>query len=442
MGSGALALSSLISSCRTNQMNGYDEFINTLEQPPLINNQNFTLAASSENYSIGENYQISGFQFNQSYPSPTIKCQHGDRIKAIFENQIGQDSIIHWHGLIVPPDMDGHPKDAISGGAYEYDFLINQRAGTYWYHPHPDRITGDQVYKGLAGFFIVEDEEEKALDLPNGEFEIPLLIQDRRSTSSGEIVYDPSMHEQMMTGFLGDKVLINGTPAAFKDVKKGRYRVRLLNGSNARIYNIAFQNQLPFTLIGGDGGLLPKALEVDQLLLAPGERADILIDFSKFSQERASLVSLPFDIPSSGGMMNGMGNMMGGSSPEQGASFKLMDFKIIDERVGSIPELPKELFADQATKRVKLGLLLSEVIKQNDLKADDEKVQQRIEDFAQTYESPEEVINWYASNPEERNKVESVVLEDQLVDWVLEKANVTETSLSFEELMSSAQAAG
>lgn len=78
------------------------------------------------------------------------------------------------------------------------------------------------------------------------------------------------------------------------------YRVRLLNGSNARIYNIAFQNQLPFTLIGGDGGLLPKALEVDQLLLAPGERADILIDFSKFSQERASLVSLPFDIPSSG----------------------------------------------------------------------------------------------------------------------------------------------
>ncbi len=106
------------------------------------------------------------------------------------------------------------------------------------------------------------------------------------------------------------------------------------------------------------------------------------------------------------------------------------------------PELPKELFADQATKRVKLGLLLSEVIKQNDLKADDEKVQQRIEDFAQTYESPEEVINWYASNPEERKKVESVVLEDQLVDWVLEKANVTETSLSFEELMSSAQAAG
>lgn len=106
------------------------------------------------------------------------------------------------------------------------------------------------------------------------------------------------------------------------------------------------------------------------------------------------------------------------------------------------PELPKELFHEQATKRVKLGLLLSEVIKQNDIKADADKVQQRIEEFAQTYQSPEEVINWYNSNPAERSKVESGVLEDQLVDWVLEKAKVTETTLTFEELMNSAKAAG
>lgn len=106
------------------------------------------------------------------------------------------------------------------------------------------------------------------------------------------------------------------------------------------------------------------------------------------------------------------------------------------------PELPKELFHEQAAKRVKLGLLLSEVIKQNDIKADADKVQQRIEEFAQTYQSPEEVINWYNSNPAERSKVESGVLEDQLVDWVLEKAKVTETTLTFEELMNSAKAAG
>ena len=106
------------------------------------------------------------------------------------------------------------------------------------------------------------------------------------------------------------------------------------------------------------------------------------------------------------------------------------------------PDLPKELFKDQATKRVKLGLLLSEMIKQNDIKADAEKVQARIEEFAQTYQSPEEVINWYNSNPEERNKVESVVLEDQLVDWVLEKAKITETQLTFDELMAPTQATG
>jgi len=105
------------------------------------------------------------------------------------------------------------------------------------------------------------------------------------------------------------------------------------------------------------------------------------------------------------------------------------------------PELPKELFTAQATKRVKLGLLLSEVIKDNDIKADDAKVQERIEEFAQTYQSPEEVINYYNSNPAERSKVESVVLEDQLVDWVLEKADVTETKLTFKELMEPAQPA-
>ncbi len=106
-----------------------------------------------------------------------------------------------------------------------------------------------------------------------------------------------------------------------------------------------------------------------------------------------------------------------------------------------MPELPREMFEVQAKKRVKLGLLLSEVIKVNDIKADDEKVQQRIEEFAQQYGDPEEVINWYKSNPQERSKIESVVLEDQLVDWMLEKSKVTEEALSFDELMNSAQAA-
>jgi len=102
-------------------------------------------------------------------------------------------------------------------------------------------------------------------------------------------------------------------------------------------------------------------------------------------------------------------------------------------------DLPKEIFQEQAAKRVKLGLLLSEVIKVNDIKADDDKVEKRIEEFAQSYGDPAEVIAWYNSNPQERAKIESVVLEDQLVDWVLEKAKVTETSLSFEELMAPAK---
>ncbi|HBX67664.1 MAG TPA: bilirubin oxidase, partial [Balneolaceae bacterium] len=98
-----------------------------------------------------ESLSLAAFQFNNSVPGPTIRHVKGQELNIQFTNNIGQESIIHWHGLIVPPEMDGHPKDAISGGAYDYEFSLNQRAGTYWYHPHPHRITGEQVYRGLAG---------------------------------------------------------------------------------------------------------------------------------------------------------------------------------------------------------------------------------------------------------------------------------------------------
>lgn len=343
LGAGAFTLAPVLSSCTVQTQIDPEVFQLPLQLPDVISAGNFSLNASRNTYRIGDELQISGLQFNEQYPSPTIRSERGKTQTISFNNEIGQDSIIHWHGLIVPPEMDGHPKDAISSGAYEYDFLINQRAGTYWYHPHPHRLTGEQVYKGLAGFFIVEDNEEKALNLPTGEFEISLLIQDRRITSTGEIRYNPSMSEQMMTGFLGDQILVNGVPSPYHNVLRGTYRFRLLNGSNARIYNIAFQNETPFMLIGSDGGLLPEAIKVESVLLAPGERADILVDFSGFDEEKVSLQSLPFDIPSSGGMMNGMGNMMGGNGPEQGIGFKLMEFRINNESIENDIELPKEL---------------------------------------------------------------------------------------------------
>jgi len=339
-GAGAITFSPLLISCFNGNSVQNGEFQLPLELPSELTGANSTLNASSSNIQIGDSYSLSAFRFNDSLPAPTIRKKRGDTVQIHFENNIGQESIIHWHGLIVSPDMDGHPKDAFTEGSYDYQYTINQRAGTYWYHPHPHRITGPQVYKGLAGFYFIEDEEEQALNLPSGDHEIPLVIQDRRADGN-DIVYNPSMPDRMMSGYLGDLILVNGVPTPFHEVGPGYYRLRILNGSNARIYNLSFENDAPFTVIGTDGGLLPKPLETNELLLAPGERADILVDFSTgFNQDRVKLISKTFDVPS-GGMM-GMQNMMGGNF-EQGTGFSIMEFRITKSDSNTSFELPDQL---------------------------------------------------------------------------------------------------
>ena len=339
-GAGAITFSPLLISCLDGNSVQNGDFQLPLALPFELTGTNSTLTASPSNIQIGDSYSLSAFRFNDSIPGPTIRKQRGDKVQIRFENNIGQESIIHWHGLIVPPDMDGHPKDAFTEGSYDYEYTINQRAGTYWYHPHPHRITGPQVYKGLAGFYLVEDEEEQSLNLPSGDYEIPLVIQDRR-VNGNEIVYNPSMPDRMMSGFLGDLIMVNGVPTPFHEVGPGYYRLRILNGSNARIYNLAFENDAPFTVIGTDGGLLPKPIETNELLLAPGERTDIIVDFSTgFDREKVKLISKPFNIPS-GGMM-GMQNMMG-SDFEQGTGFSIMEFRITKPDGNTSFELPEQL---------------------------------------------------------------------------------------------------
>ncbi len=344
LGAGVLALSPWLTSCISDNTIASGNFVNKLPLPDEIKDLSFDLTASAADMNLTEDLHLSGFHFNKRIPGPTIRQNRGDEVNIRFNNEIGQDSIIHWHGLIVPPDMDGHPKDVITSGTYEYLIALNQRAGTYWYHPHPHHITGEQVYRGLAGFYFIEDEEEKALNLPDGKYELPLVIQDRKVNDNGQIVYDPSMPERMMTGFLGNTILVNGTPSPYHEVEQGTYRLRILNGSNARIYNLAFQNEMPFTVIGTDGGLLPEAIETSELLMAPGERTDLLVDFSQVNNKsRIQLLSKSFDVPGGGGMMGGMQNMMGSDAPEQGAGFSLMEFRIGESSSQNAVKLPSKL---------------------------------------------------------------------------------------------------
>ena len=201
-----------------------------------------------------------------SYLGPIFRVRQGQRVQVRLKNELPDPTIIHWHGLRIPEDMDGHPRSAIAPGkSYEYDFQVINRAGTYWFHPHPHELTGPQVNYGLAGLFIVSDDEEAALGLPSGEYDIPLVIQDRTFDSQNQMVYLANGMMDQMIGFLGDTFLVNGAPKASMEVKASVYRLRLLNGSNSRIYKLAWQDGAPLTVIATDGGLLEKPVTRDYI---------------------------------------------------------------------------------------------------------------------------------------------------------------------------------
>ncbi len=253
---------------------------NPLRFPPVLNSGQ-SLVLDYANVEIWPGTTTNVLTLNGSYPGPTVKLKRGDTFSVEFKNQLSEESTIHWHGLLVPELMDGQPKDAIPpGGSYVYSFPVIQRSGTFFYHSHAHHLTAKQVYLGHAGFIIIEDEDDYGL--PKGEFDIPLLIQDRHSVYQPNITYAPT-NMDIMRGYLGDIPLINGTPDAYLDVSKTLYRFRIVNGSNARIYNLGFSDNSDFWIIGTDGGLKDEAVKVNSVFISPGERLEILMDFSGYT---------------------------------------------------------------------------------------------------------------------------------------------------------------
>jgi FtsP/CotA-like multicopper oxidase with cupredoxin domain len=282
-----------------------------------------------------------------SYLGPTIRLQRGDKVRIHFRNEVPEKTIVHWHGLAVPALMDGHPRLVIPQGAqYLYEFEVQDRAGHYWYHPHPDDRTGPQVYRGLAGNFFVSDDEESSLHLPSGEHEIPLVIQDRSFDTKQQLTYLTGRMEAM-TGFLGERIIVNGSADKQLDLSTGAYRLRFLNGSNSRIYKLAWNGGLPFTLIGTDGGLLERPLRKPYLVLAPAERADVILDLSDQTVgSTLELRSRPFPAPrfmmGGMGMRRGMGMDMQNSQLDQGSDFRVLRIRIVKKEKTAF-RLPERL---------------------------------------------------------------------------------------------------
>jgi blue copper oxidase len=311
----------------------------------------------------------------KTYVNPTIMVRKGEEFLAEFANDLAEETTVHWHGLHVDWQMDGHPfRPVAPGSTYRYAFPVQDRGGTYWYHPHPHGGTARQTYAGLAGFYLIEDEEQKrlgeALDLRLGETDIPLLIQDKILDESGNFVYEPDQMAVDM-GYEGDVILVNLTPTPYLEVGTRTYRFRLLNGSNARTYRVAFtkageEELLPYQVIGTDGGLLDRPREVSEAFLSPGERMDVLLDLRDFEVgEEVVLKSLPFDpmhreheMEMGGGMehMEHMGHMehmdmghhhhmghqMGPARLPDGSEFYLLRL-MIKERIDFTRRVPEKL---------------------------------------------------------------------------------------------------
>jgi FtsP/CotA-like multicopper oxidase with cupredoxin domain len=277
-------------------------------------------------------------QPEETYLGPIIRVHKGQKVRIRFFNDIPAVSIVHWHGLHVPAEMDGHPQYVIPRGeTFIYEFEVHNRAGTYWYHPHPHGMTGPQVYGGLAGLFLVSDDEEKAAGLPAGQYDIPLVIQDRTFNNSNQLIYI-SHHMDQMNGFLGDWIMVNGKPDFTLPVATRAYRLRLLNGSNSRIYKLAWKDGSPLTVIGTDGGLLEKPVYRRFVMLGPGERLELWADFSKYEVgSEAALISKPFD----GGML-GRGMMGSGGVLPNGAGFTIFKVKV-NRREKETLTLPQRL---------------------------------------------------------------------------------------------------
>ncbi|WP_327149307.1 multicopper oxidase family protein [Nocardia sp. NBC_01329] len=250
----------------------------------------FTLRAHSATTEILRGKHTPTWGYNGSVLGPTLRARVGEQVGFTITNDTPEPTSVHWHGMHVPAEFDGGPHQMIAPGAqWAPHWTIRQQAATLWYHPHPHGATEKHVYRGLAGFFLIDDESADTLDLPKdyGVDDIPLVIQDRRFAANGTL--DES--DPTDIGLLGDTIVTNGIAGAHLDLSTERVRLRILNGSSGRLYNLALADGRTFDLIATDGGLLTEPVALQQIQLSPGERVELVLTMRP--GEKLALRSLP-----------------------------------------------------------------------------------------------------------------------------------------------------
>lgn len=314
--------------------------------PPLIDagGSPSEIVAREATTSFLDGVQTPTWGFSESFLGPVLRFRKGTTAAMRVANRLEYPITCHWHGLHVPAALDGGPQLAIKpGDDWQVELPVDQPAATLWYHSHAHGVTAEHVYFGLSGMIIVEDPsspDSAALPTEYGIDDIPLVIQDRAFSSAGALSYfkgGPSL----MHGFRADQILVNGAIRPIADVPSGLTRLRLLNGSNARIYHLRFSDDRTFHRIASDGGLLPAPVATKAITLAPAERIEVLVDFS--DGQTVALVSGPdTNDPMGGGMM--MGGMVAGDPPpsEFGRpdEFDVMQFRPDSARAAKVTAIP------------------------------------------------------------------------------------------------------
>lgn len=286
--------------------------------------------------------------YNGSYPGPVIEAKKNRPVRVrwinddlprthllaasidttIYQGMQYPDvrTVVHLHGAHAPPASDGQPEAwSTPGGAEsgpdfnpdDYIYPNDQQACLLWYHDHAMGITRLNVYTGLAGFYIIRDEAEESLNLPAGDYEIPIIIQDKILNPDSSLYYPTvgmtSIHPIWNMEFFGNIPIVNGRAFPYLEVEPRRYRFRLLNGSQSRFYNLWFEGpsgNKTFQVIGTDGGLLSSPVETAKLLLAPAERVDLVIDFSNMAPDSVLTMKNDAAAPFPTGGMNIISQIM------------------------------------------------------------------------------------------------------------------------------------
>ncbi|MCB9234901.1 MAG: multicopper oxidase domain-containing protein [Bacteroidia bacterium] len=311
------------------------QFLNPLFIPDTLTGPvfNLTLAPSYVNFLAGDSTVTHGI--NQPYLGPTLIFQRGDTVQMHVTNNLTDTTTMHWHGMHVAPEDDGGPHTFIPPNTtWSPSFVIDDEATTHWYHPHLHGHTAEQVYKGAAGMIIVRDAHEASLNLPRtyGVDDFPIIIQDKSFDATNQLIF----------AAMADTIAINGTLGAFLSVPAQMVRFRLLNGSNQRVYNVGFPTNLPVFQIASDGGLLEAPVPVNTVLLAPGERAQVVVNFGGQNGNNYPFPSLNSTMPPgiSGGP-GGPGGLPG--NPLDSADFILMEFRVNPQTPNPVTSLPTSL---------------------------------------------------------------------------------------------------